>query len=267
MSTLRHLGLAAAFALSSVGLSLGGAEAQTRQETLRVVTGATINTLDSTVLNATRESLGLSVNTYDRLVSFGRKQVNGNWVFDLYKFRGELAESYEVSPDGLKITFKLRPGVTFQDGTPVTVEDVKWSLDRAVLAKSGAAPQLATGSLTKPEQFAIVDAKTITVTLDKPDQLALANLATHFGRIINRKVALQHATAEDPWANDWLKDNLASSGAYIVETFKPGEQVVLKRYDGWKNGVDGKLPFFKLGTLSDGSFLMQASVAFRTEPY
>lgn len=245
MSSLRHLGLAAAFAASSLCLSLASPQAQTRQETLRIVSGGAINSLDSTVLNATRDALGLSVNTYDRLVSFGRKQVNGNWVFDLYKFRGELAESFEISPDGLKITFKLRPGVTFQDGTPVTVEDVKWSLDRMVLAKSGAAPQLASGSLTKAEQFAIVDDKTITVTLDKPDQLALANLATHFGRIINRKVALQHATPEDPWANEWLKDNVASSGAYIVETFKPGEQVVLKRYDGWKNGIDGKLPFFK----------------------
>ena len=245
MSHLRHLGMAAAFAVSSLTLTFTNVQAQTRQETLRIVSGGAINTLDSTLLNATRDSLGLSVNTYDRLVSFTRKQVNGNWVFDLYKLRGELAESFEVSPDGLKITFKLRPGVTFHDGTPVTVEDVKWSLDRAVLAKSGAAPQLASGSLTKPEQFAIVDDRTITVTLEKADQLALANLATHFGRIINRKVALQHATADDPWANDWLKDNIASSGAYIVETFKPGEQVVLKRNDAWKNGIDGKLPFFK----------------------
>jgi peptide/nickel transport system substrate-binding protein len=245
MSNLRHLAMTAAFALSSLGLSLTNAAAQTRQETLRIVTGGTINTLDPTLLNATRDSFGLSVNTYDRLVSFTRKRVNGNWVFDLHQLRGELAESFEVSPDGLKITFKLRPGVAFHDGTPVTVEDVKWSLDRAVLAKSGAAPQLATGSLTKPEQFAIVDDRTVTVTLDKPDQLALANLATYFARVINRKVALQHATPDDPWANEWLKDNLAGSGAYIVETFKPGEHVILKRNEAWKNGLDGKLPFFK----------------------
>ncbi|MBL6612890.1 MAG: ABC transporter substrate-binding protein [Reyranella sp.] len=245
MSSLRHVGMTAIFALSTIGLSVMGAQAQTRQETLRIVSGGAINTLDSTLLNATRDSLGLSVNTYDRLVSFTTKQVNGNRVFDLYKFRGELAESFDVSPDGLKITFKLRPGVTFHDGTPVTVEDVKWSLDRAVLAKSGAASQLASGSLTKPEQFAIVDERTVTVTLEKPDQLALANLATHFARIINRKVALQHATPEDPWANEWLKDNIASSGAYIVESFKPAEQVVLRRNDAWKNGIDGRLPFFK----------------------
>jgi peptide/nickel transport system substrate-binding protein len=54
---------------------------------------------------STREAFAVSLSTYDRLVSFGRKQLNGKWVFDLGKITGELAESYEVSPDGLKMTF------------------------------------------------------------------------------------------------------------------------------------------------------------------
>lgn len=49
----------------------GKAEAQTRAETLRYVTGATINTLDTTMPGAMRESFGLSMNVYDRLFSFG----------------------------------------------------------------------------------------------------------------------------------------------------------------------------------------------------
>ncbi|MBN8899035.1 MAG: ABC transporter substrate-binding protein, partial [Rhodospirillales bacterium] len=58
------------------------ARAQSRAETLRYVTGANINTLDPCVPGTTRESFGLSMNVYDRLFAFGRKQVNGNWVFD-----------------------------------------------------------------------------------------------------------------------------------------------------------------------------------------
>ena len=42
-----------------------------------------------------------------------------------------LAESWTISDDGLVYTFKLRPGVTFHDGTTLTAEDVKFSLDRA----------------------------------------------------------------------------------------------------------------------------------------
>ena len=55
---------------------------QTRAETLRYVTGNTINTLDLTMPGATRESFGLSMNVYDRLFSFGRKKLGDNWVFD-----------------------------------------------------------------------------------------------------------------------------------------------------------------------------------------
>lgn len=219
-------------------------QAQTRAETLRQVTGNNINTLDPSTPGATREAFGVSTSTYDRLVAFDRKRENGVWVFDRTKIRGELAESYEVSPDGLNITFKLRDA-RWHDGTSVTADDVKWSLDRAVTAKSLAKAQLGSGSLTRPEQFVVVDARTITVTLPKPDRLALANLATPLAPIFNSRLAKEHATPEDPWAQEWLKTNTAGGGAYKVETFKPGEQVVLRRNDDWKSGRDGQLPFFK----------------------
>ncbi|MDB5403022.1 MAG: transporter substrate-binding protein [Rhodopila sp.] len=249
MAIVRGAGRVAAV-LAIVALAFGTApcgtaRAQTREETLRAVSGSTINSLDPTLLNATRESIALGMNTYDRLVTFKRKTVDGHLVFDLAHLRGELAESFTVSPDGLVISFKLRPDATFHDGTPVTVEDVKWSLDRAVLAKSGAAPQLSTGSLTRPEQFTVVDEHTFHVTLEKADQLALGNLATPFARIINSKLAKAHATADDPWADEWLKSNEAGGGAYTVDRFVPGEQLVMKRNNTWKSGEDGKLPYFK----------------------
>jgi len=96
----------------SIGLSLaaGSVQAQTRAETLRYVTGASVNTLDPNIPGSTRESFAVSLSTYDRLVSFGRKQLNGKWVFDLDKITGELAETYGVSPDGLKIVFSPAQG-------------------------------------------------------------------------------------------------------------------------------------------------------------
>src|SRR5258708_28078294 len=153
----------------------GQALAQSRAETLRYVTGNTINAVDTTMPGATRESFGLSMNVYDRLFSFGRKKLGENWVFDPGTIRGELAKSYSISPDNKVITVTLRTDATFHDGSPVTVEDVKWSLDRHVTAKSLAAPQFSIGSLTKADQFKIVDAQTRTVPPDKPDRLALAN--------------------------------------------------------------------------------------------
>jgi peptide/nickel transport system substrate-binding protein len=219
--------------------------AQSRAEILRYVTGATINTLDTTMPGATRESFGLSMNVYDRLFTFGRKKVGDYWVFDPDTIRGELAKSYSISPDSKVITITLRPDATWHDGTPVTAEDVKWSLDRAVSAKSLAGPQFTTGSLTKPEQFKIVDAQVVTVTVEKPDRLALANLCVPYAMMINSKLARKNATAEDPWAQEWMKTNTAASGAYIVESHKPGESTVLRRNEKWLGGAGGALANFR----------------------
>jgi peptide/nickel transport system substrate-binding protein len=231
----------------SIGLSLaaGSAQAQTRAETLRYVTGASVNTLDPNIPGSTRESFAVSLSTYDRLVSFGRKQLNGKWVFDLDKITGELAETFDVSPDGLKIVIRLRKDAKFQDGTPVTAEDVKWSLDRVVTAPVLGKAQLLTGSMTSADQFKVIDPLTFEVTLPKPDKLALPNLATVYPIIINSKLAKEHATADDPWATAWLKEHTAGSGAYVIETFKPGEQVTMTRNEAWNRGTADKAAFFK----------------------
>src|ERR1700738_1850569 len=234
-----------AVAVLTLSLAAGPVWAQTRSETLRYVTGASVNTLDPNIPGSTREAFAVSLSTYDRLVSFARKQLNGKWVFDLDKITGELAESYDISPDGLKLTFHLRKDAKFQDGTPVTAEDVKWSLDRVVTAPVLGKAQLLTGSMTSADQFKVIDPLTFEVTLPKPDKLALPNLATVYPIIINAKVAKEHATAEDPWAMAWLKEHTGGSGAYRIETFKPGEQVIMVRNEAWNRGTADKSAFFK----------------------
>jgi peptide/nickel transport system substrate-binding protein len=236
---------AASAALLAMALAAPAAHAQSRAETLRYVTGATVNTLDPNIPGTTREAFALSMSSYDRLVSFGRKQLNGKFVFDLDTITGELAESYSVSPDGLKLTFRLRPDAKFHDGSPVTAEDVKWSLDRCVTAPVLGKAQLLTGSMTSADQFKVIDPLTFEVTLPRPDKLALPNLATVYPMIINSKLAKAHATPDDPWALNWLKENEAGSGAYVVETFKPGEQVTAKRNEAWNRGSADKPAFFK----------------------
>lgn len=233
----------------ALGAALGGfaapAMAQTRAETLRCVMGGSFNTLDPTQPGGTRESSGITMSIYDRLAAFGRRMVDGNWVFDLNTVRGELAERVERSADGRTLVFHLRPDAIWHDGTPVTAEDVKWSLDRAVLSKSLAAGQLASGSLARAEQFRIAGPLTVEVLLDKPDRLALANLCVPFAMMINSRLAQSHATADDPWAQAWLKDNAAAGGAYRVESNRPGQQITLTRNESWKGGEAGALADFR----------------------
>src|SRR5580692_961765 len=233
------------FAALALSPQLEPVSAQSRAETLRYVTGAAVNTLDPNVPGSTREAFAVSLSTYDRLVSFGRKQLNGKWVFDLDKITGELAETYDVSPDGMKIIFHLRKDAKFQDGTPVTAEDVKWSLDRVVTAPVLGKAQLLTGSMTSADQFKVNDPLTFEVTIPKPDKLALPNLATVYPIIINSKIAKANATSDDPWAIAWLKEHTAGSGAFVIESFKPGEQVIMKRNEAWNRGTPEKSAFFK----------------------
>ena len=115
MSIERRLILQAAAASALVATVPQRAFAQSRAETLRYVTGNTINTLDPSTPGSTREAFGLSMNVYDRLFTFGRKKFGDYWVFDADTIRGELAEGYEMSPDKLKITSScgpMPPGMT-----------------------------------------------------------------------------------------------------------------------------------------------------------
>jgi oligopeptide transport system substrate-binding protein len=61
---------------------------------------------------------------------------------DKLEIHNQLAESYQVGPDGLTWTFKLKPNLKFSDGTPLTSKDVAYSIDRALqpATKSGSAP-------------------------------------------------------------------------------------------------------------------------------
>src|SRR5690606_27070182 len=62
----------------------------------------------------------------------------GNQIYDsllqrdleTLELKPRLAESYEISDDHLVYTFKLRPGVVFSDGTPLTSADVKFTFDK-----------------------------------------------------------------------------------------------------------------------------------------
>ena len=206
-------------------------------DTLIVAIGDTITTLDVHRTGLSRASYQISVNAYDRLLGFGTKtNPDGSVNYDSTKLHGELAESFEVSPDGLSIVFKLRPNAVFHDGSPVTADDVKWSFDRAMLIGGFPPAQMAAGRMEKPEQFEVVDAKTIRLRLAKPSKLTLPDLAVPIPAIFNSKLAKANATATDPWASEYLHRNEAGSGAFKVEKWEPGQQLVYLRNDKWTGG-------------------------------
>ncbi len=213
------------------------AQADRRKEVLIVANETGPNSLDIHTVGANRPSYGVSWNCYDRLMTYGRKKLpNGTEMYDYTKLEPELAESWKEASDGMSCTFKLRKDAKFHDGTPVTAKDVKWSFDRAVTVGGFPTFQMKAGSLEKPEQFVVVDDYTFRVDYVRKDKLLMNDLAVPVPSIFNSELVKKHATEKDPWALDWTKSNVAGGGAYRVTSWKPGQELVFERYDGWKSG-------------------------------
>jgi len=213
------------------------AMAQARQETLVVLIENGPNSMDIHGVGTSFRSYVACWNIYDRLLTFGRKTLpNGVQSYDYSQIKGELAESYELAADGMSCTFKLRKDATFHDGAPVTAEDVKWSLDRAVSVGGFPTFQMKAGSLEKPEQFVVVDDKTIRIDFLRKDKLTLPDLAVVVPAVFNSRLAKKHATEKDPWAMDWMKTNSAGGGAFKLVRWTPGQECVFERNEDWKCG-------------------------------
>ncbi len=200
-----------------------------------VAISQTINSLDIHRKGTNRPSYQIAVNCYDRLVSFGTKTMpDGSLSYDYSVIEPDLAESWEATDKS--ITFKIRDNAVFSDGSPVTAADVKWSLDRAVSLGGFPAVQMKAGSLEKPEQFVAVDDKTFRIDLIRKSKLTIPDLAVPVPMIINSKVAMANATADDPWATDYLHRNTAGSGAYTIARWDPGQQIVYQQNEKWTSG-------------------------------
>jgi len=213
------------------------AAAQGRAETLIVLIEAGPSSMDFHGVGANFRSAGVAWNIYDRLLTFGSKTLpDGTVSYDHTVLKGELAESWQVAPDGMSVTFRLRREARFHDGTPVTARDVKWSFDRAVSVGGFPTFQMKAGALEKPEQFVVVDDHTFRINFLQRDKWTLPDLAVPVPVIINSTLARRNATDKDPWALEWLKSNDAGGGAYRLEAWRPGQETVYVRFDDWKSG-------------------------------
>jgi peptide/nickel transport system substrate-binding protein len=158
-------------------------------------------------------------------------------MYDYSKLEPELAERWQVDADGMGVTFFLRKNAKFHDGSPVSAHDVKWSYERALAVGGFPTFQMKAGSVEEPRQFRVIDDHTFYLKYVRKDKLTLPNLAVPVASIYNATLAKKNATATDPWAMEWLKTNEAGGGAYRVTAWRPGQELVLERYDDWKSGT------------------------------
>ena len=129
---------------------------------------------------------------------------------------GDLAESWDISKDGLVITFHLRKGVRWHDGQPFTAEDVLFTYRLTIDPKT---PTAYAGDFLKVKKAEVLDPHTFRVTYDKPFAPALMS----WGSSVMPKHLLE--------GKDVTKSPLArhpiGTGPYRFKEWKTGQKIVL----------------------------------------
>lgn len=157
------------------------------------------------------------INLYDSLM---------RWLDNPPKLEPWLAQSYTVSPDGLRYTFRLRQGVRFHDGTELTAEDVVYSMERILALKQGAFGLFAT--LVDPGTTRATDKFTIEFNLKSASAIFTATL--HDLYVVNSALVKRNERSGD-WGADWLARNDAGSGSFVLSRFDPARGFLARRFD------------------------------------
>ena len=210
--------LAAAMALSLAACGgnqenngSGGGTAGGYKNTLTWAQGADVTSLDP---HQGKETPAVQVNTqiFDTLVTVDPET---NEVVP------QIAESWEQTDDQTYV-FKIREGIKFHDGSDLTAEDVKFSLDRA---RNSAAVSYIVNFI---EEVTVDDDHTVTVKTTAPYAPTLRNLAIPFAAIVPKAVVEEDENA--------FIQNPVGSGPYKFVEWNHGDHVTLKAFDDYYAG-------------------------------
>jgi len=141
---------------------------------------------------------------------------------------GLLADTWDVSADGKTVTVHLKHGVKSQYGNEFTADDYIWSWQRmyAVNGTGWFIGSLIT--LTSDQDIKKIDDYTVQFNLQGPSPIFFKALAqNYYGGPFDSVEAKKHATADDPWAKDWLRTNSATYGPYMVDKLVAGVELDL----------------------------------------
>ncbi|MDM8529563.1 peptide ABC transporter substrate-binding protein [Anaerolineales bacterium HSG25] len=151
----------------------------------------------------------------------------------------DVAESYEISDDGLVYTFKLRPNAVFEDGKPIRAEDFKWSYERACdpATRSHTADtymgdivgcrEKLQGQATEIMGVTVVDEQTLQLTIDEPKGFFLAKMTYPTAYVLDQE-AVERGGAT------WYT-NPNGSGPFKLAEYSPNDagMIILERNENF----------------------------------
>lgn len=208
-------------------------------------------TTEPTTLDPAKVEDGTTIDllqqVFEGLVSWNEKN----------EIAGNLAERWEVSPDGKIYTFYLKSGVKFHNGREVTAEDFKYSLERACnpALASPTAPnylkdivgvdEVLSGKARNIRGVRVVDPRTLQIEIDRPRPYWLGNMTYPCSYVVCREEVEKHPRG------DIDETNMVGTGPFRLGEFRRGYQVSLVAnpdYHGGRPRLDGIVrPIIKEG--------------------
>lgn len=245
--------LALAMILTSCG---GGTQPSTNGPDSSGAARDTVFITGSFPLNAdpavasTAVDAGVMFNVYDSLVFIENDGTLSNHI----------AESYEMSDDGMTYTFKIRSGVKFHDGSEVDAEDVAFSMNRMLAIGQGFA-YLFTPYVDHAEA---TDASTVVFHM-KQTFGPFLNSLIRLG-ILNKELVMEHTQAEGDYGEfgdygmNWLLTNDAGSGPYQITSVKIESSLTAERFEdyflGWEENAPSGVQFMAVNDAATIQTLM-----------
>ncbi len=132
---------------------------------------------------------------------------------DFSKIIGDVATEWKMAPDGRTYTFKIRQGIRFHDGSPLTAADVKASYDKIIFPPEGVRSSRKT-SYSAVERVEAPDPGTVVFRLKFPSAALLINLASPWNVIYPKKYL-----DKDP---NYFKTNVVGSGPFKFKNYTRG---------------------------------------------
>ncbi len=231
------------FLLVWIGLGLA------QDKTLIIAIPSDMQNLDPTLSGGDVTTQEVLTSVYSYLIDFKREQdADGQWIGNADSFVGDVAESFETSADGSKVTFHLRPGIKFSNGDPIDANAVKFTYDR-IFGQAGITAFLTGMAAVKDgNSVQVIDDATVEFTLDTPNTLLFGNMAQFGHSILNPNVVKPHMTDADPWAHEWLQNNTegTESGPYVLASWDRGNEIVLERNPNYWGTVENDKVILKI---------------------
>ena len=177
-------------------------------------------------------------NIYDQPVRYVRQDSGeGYLTTDVTDMEGAAWESFELQPDGVTYKIKVREGMKFHgSGEEITAETVKYKFERAF--GIGVSDQWVanTAGVFELDQIQVDGEYDLTITLKEPNPLFGPLMRDQDFGLVDPTAVAEQATADDPWATEWVAKNYAGSGEFFVESWTAGTEMVLRANPDYWDG-------------------------------